>query len=128
MFCFCPARLRKWCGKLSIRCGMGGGCKCRHCEVLTIHHFFHQSGRGGRSGGFSIARFHVFPARVFLDMSQEAHIHNMILLLGQTGAGVGTGLGGNGAGDEAGDGDWAGDGAGDRDGDGDGHGHGDGEQ
>ena len=24
MFCFCPTRLRKSCGKLNIRCGMGG--------------------------------------------------------------------------------------------------------
>ena len=32
-------------------------------------------------------------------MSQEAHIHNIIEFLGQTGAGVGTGWGGDGAGD-----------------------------
>ena len=92
MFCFCPTRLRKCCA-LNIRCGMGGGCKCRHCEVLTIHRFGHQSGLGERSGGLSTAKFHVFSARVFLDMSQEAHIHNIIEFLGQTGAGVGTGLG-----------------------------------
>ena len=78
--------------------GWGGGCKCRHCEVLTIHRFGHQSGRGERSGGLSTAKFHVFSARVFLDMSQEAHIHNIIEFLGQTGAGVGTGWGGDGLG------------------------------
>ena len=79
--------------------GWGGGCKCRHCEVLTIHRFGHQSGLGERSGGLSTAKFHVFSARVFLDMSQEAHMHNIIEFLGQTGAGVGTGWGGDGAGD-----------------------------
>ena len=73
---------------------------------MTIHRFGHQSGLGERSGGVSTAKFHVFSARVFLDMSQEAHIHNIIEFLGQTGAGVGLGWGrgGDGAGDEAGDG------------------------
>ena len=82
--------------------GWDYGCKCRHYEVLPIHRFGHQSGRGERSGGLSTAKFPVFSARVFLDMSQEAHIRNIIEFLGQTGAWVG--LGGNGDGNGAGDG------------------------
>ena len=66
---------------------------------MTIHRFGHQSGLGERSGGLSTAKFHVFSARVFLDMFQEAHTHNVIEFLGQTGAGMGTGWWGDGAGD-----------------------------
>ena len=56
-----------------------------------------------RSSGLSTAKLRVFSARVFSDMSQEAHIHNIIEFLGQTGAGVGTGWGEDGSrdGDEA---------------------------
>ena len=56
---------------------------------MPIHRFGHQSCRGERSGGLSIGEFHVLSVRVFSDMSQEAHIHNIIEFLGQTGAGVG---------------------------------------
>ena len=79
--------------------GWDYGCKCGHCEVLPIHRFGHQSGRGERSGGLSTVIFHVFSARVFLDMSQEANIHNIIEFLEQTGAGVGQGEDGAGDGD-----------------------------
>ena len=47
-------------------------------RFLSIHRFGHQSGRGEWSGAFSAAKFHVFSARVFLDMSQEAFINNVI--------------------------------------------------
>ena len=66
---------------------------------MAIHRFGHQSGLGERSGGLSTAKSYVFSARVFVDMSQEAHTHNIVEFLGQTGAGVGTGWGGDG--DEA---------------------------
>ena len=79
---------------------------------MPIHRFGRQSGRGESSGGLSTAEFHVFPAPVFLDMPQEAHIRNIIEFLGQTGAGVGRG--GDGAVD--GDGDGLRDGVGDEDG------------
>jgi hypothetical protein len=36
-----------------------------------------------RDGGLSTAKFHVFLARVFLDISQEALIHNIIEFLRQ---------------------------------------------
>ena len=51
--------------------------------VSGIHRFSHQSGRGERSGGLSTAKFDRFSARVFLDMSQEALILNIIEFLGQ---------------------------------------------
>ena len=82
--------------------GWGGGCKCRHCEVLTIHRFDYQSGRGERSGGLSTAELNVFPARAFLDMAKK-HTYTILLnFVGRlrlgwgragVGAGVGTGLG-----------------------------------
>ena len=77
------------------------GCKCRHHKVLSIGRFRHQLGCGERSGGLGTTKFHVFLARVFLDMSQETYRHNVIEFLGQTGAGWGWGLGmGFGDGDE----------------------------
>ena len=51
--------------------------------VPGIHRFSHQSGRGERSGGLSTAKFNSFSARVFLDMPQEALIHNIIEFLWQ---------------------------------------------
>ena len=51
--------------------------------VQGIHRFSHQSGRDERSGALSTTRFNGFSARVFLDMSQEALILNIIRLLGQ---------------------------------------------
>ena len=73
---------------MAANAGIGG--------VLTVHRFAHQSGRGEGSGGLKSSIYHVFSARVFLDMSQEKKIDNIIEFLGQTGAGVGRG------GDEAG--------------------------
>ena len=89
---------------------------------MPIHRFGHQSGRGESSGGLSTSKFYAFPARVFLDMPQEAHIHNILEFLVQTGAGVGRG------GHGAGDGDGLGYGLGDGVGDGDGAGAGDGDE
>ena len=57
--------------------------------ALAIHFFSHQSGRGERSGGLSTAKFHGFSVRVFLDMSQEALIRNIIEFLWQIGSGDG---------------------------------------
>ena len=57
--------------------------------VPGIHRFSHQAGRGERSGGLSTAKFNGFSARVFLDMSQEALILNIIELLGQNWVGDG---------------------------------------
>ena len=51
--------------------------------VQGIHRFSHQSGRDERSGALSTARFNGFSARVFLDMSQEALILNIIEFLWQ---------------------------------------------
>ena len=51
--------------------------------VLAIHHFGHQSCCGERSGRLTTAQFHVFPVRVFLDMSQEALIQNNTRFPGQ---------------------------------------------
>ena len=53
-------------------------------EVPGIHRFSHQSGRGEGSGGLSTDKFNGFSARVFLDMSQEALILNILEFLGQT--------------------------------------------
>ena len=39
--------------------------------VQTIHRFGHQSGPGKRSGGLSTAKLHDFPARAFLDGSEN---------------------------------------------------------
>ena len=80
--------------------------------VLPTHRFGHQWGCGERSRGVGTAKFHVFSVRVFLDMSQETHRHNVIEFLGQTGAGVG--WVGVGVGDEVGDGDRSGAGDGDQ--------------
>ena len=81
------------------------GCKCRHHKVLSIGRFRHQLGCGERSGGLGTAKFRVFSARVFLDMSQETYRHNVIEFLGQTGAGVGWVEMGVGDGDRSGAGD-----------------------
>jgi hypothetical protein len=67
--------------------------------------FGHQSGPGQRSGGPSGAKFQVFGAPVFLEGSQEAHIHHIIEFLGETGDVVGPG--GRRAGNEEGAGDRA---------------------
>ena len=53
-------------------------------QVLFIDRFGHQLGCGERSGGLGTAKFHVFSVRVFLDMSQEALINNIVEFLGQT--------------------------------------------
>ena len=68
-------------------------------EFLTIHCFGHHQAMVRDLEVLVPPNFMFFSARVFLDMSQEAHIHNIIEFLGQTGAGVGTGWGGDGAGD-----------------------------
>ena len=76
--------------------GWDYGCKCRHYEVLPIHRFGHQSGRGEIFGGLSTAKFHVVPVRVFLTCPKKPIY--MILLnffrrLGWDGAGDGVGAG-----------------------------------
>jgi hypothetical protein len=45
---------------------------------LSIDRVGHQAGRGGRSGGLVTAKVHVFSARVFLDMYEEALINNIM--------------------------------------------------
>ena len=49
-------------------------------DVLSIDRFGCQSGHGERSGVLGTAKFHVFSARVFLDMCQEAIINHIIEL------------------------------------------------
>ncbi len=58
-------------------------------RVPGIHCFSHQSGLGEKCGGFIIAQFYGFSAGVFLDMSQEALIHNIIGFSGRIGFGDG---------------------------------------
>ena len=59
----------------------GVGPDIRISGVPGIHRFSHQSGRGERSGGLGSVKFHVFSACVFLDMSQEALILNIVEFL-----------------------------------------------
>ena len=52
--------------------------------VLATHHFSHHCGRGERSGGLKYCQTSSLFARVFLDMPQEALIHNIVEFPGQT--------------------------------------------
>ena len=89
--------------------GWGCGSKCRHCEVITIHRFVHQSACHESSGHVSTFKNQDFSARVFLDIIPKVRIHNIIEILSQKWAvavmgrrghraGTGFGKGGDGAG------------------------------
>ena len=59
----------------------------------TLHRFVHESARCERSGSGNTAKIHDFPARVFLDRSQEEHRHTFSTILAQNWHGDGAGVG-----------------------------------
>ena len=78
-------------------------------EVFAIDCFVCQWACHERSGRASTAKFHFFPARVFLDRSPTPEVVNIIVILGRKwdwdGNGVWVGVGTRGALGEIGDGD-----------------------